>query len=127
MKGSKDTKEARGFAYKKGQFGPAQPKPLPNNNYHALQESQRPLPSTRKTGKPTKDQPATNNKQDLDGYAVQKMYVGEDLKSFQSSEVRLKQIMLKLKEQERHNQELKKQMMDATRVKKANTNDGSMS
>lgn len=43
----------------------------------------------------------------FDNYIVQKMYVQEELGAFKSSEVRLKQLMLRLKEQEKANQELK--------------------
>jgi len=48
--------------------------------------------------------------QPLDNYVVQKMYNQDDLGSFKSAETRLKQIMLKLQEQEKHNHELKNQI-----------------
>lgn len=49
--------------------------------------------------------------QPMDSYQVQKMYVGDDLATFKNAETRLKQIMLKLKEQEMANKELKAQII----------------
>lgn len=39
------------------------------------------------------------------------MYVSDDLNTFKNAETRLKQIMLKLKEQEQANKELKSQII----------------
>jgi hypothetical protein len=46
----------------------------------------------------------------FDNYVVQKMYNFDDLGNFASPETRLKQLMLKLREQEKANMELKSHM-----------------
>lgn len=77
-----------------------------DQKYHSTQ-----INSTNGNTAAYQSQPGPNNNNGVfDSYAVQKMYNYDELLTFASTETRLKQLILRLKDQEKSNQELKNQV-----------------